>query len=170
MKGVIRDRDEAVGMEREKRLREAEELRQLMERSSLGGKTYLEEEREKAVRGQKADELVEKELEREEERKDVFGLRREGRFGHLREAGMRGFLGAVEQEQKNVWVVVHLYEPVCHFDISCSIFIRAIVVGTLLSIRRDTFSAGTYVSRYKVPACASVCSWVRVYSVFIYTT
>lgn len=112
MKGVIRDRDEAAGKEREKRAREAEEVRMRMERSSLGGMTYLEEERERAARGQNADQLVQRERENDEKRRDVFGMRREGKFGHLREVGVKGFVGAVEQEQKGVWVVVHLYEPV----------------------------------------------------------
>jgi hypothetical protein len=35
-----------------------------------------------------------------------------GRFGHLREVGIHGFVDAVEQEDKGVWVVVHLYDPV----------------------------------------------------------
>ena len=48
VKGVIRDRDEAAELVREKRAREAEEMRAKMEAASLGGKTFLEEEREKA--------------------------------------------------------------------------------------------------------------------------
>ncbi|TFK42302.1 thioredoxin-like protein [Crucibulum laeve] len=112
VKGVIRDRDEAVEMQREKKARDLEELRRKMEASSLGGKTYLEEEREKAARGEKADELVMRERGKTvEERLDVFGKRREGRFGHLREVGVKGFLSAVEEEDRGVWVVIHLYEP-----------------------------------------------------------
>jgi hypothetical protein len=58
VKGVIRDRDEAVEIHRERRAKEAEELRKKMEASNLGGKTFLEEEREKIVQGEKADDLV----------------------------------------------------------------------------------------------------------------
>jgi thioredoxin-like negative regulator of GroEL len=51
------------------------------------------------------------ELEKaEQEKQDVFGQKREGRFGHLREVGLRGFVAAVEKEEKGIWVVVHLYD------------------------------------------------------------
>ena len=46
VKGVIRDRDEANTRARETRAREIKELNQRMEKASLGGKTFLEEERE----------------------------------------------------------------------------------------------------------------------------
>ncbi|KAF7361701.1 Phosducin domain-containing protein [Mycena venus] len=108
VKGVIRDRDEAEGLEREKRARDLAIAMKKMEKAHLGGKTYLEEEREK---GEDADELVLKERERVEGRRNVFGETRKGRFGHLREVGVKGFLQAVEGEQKGTWVVVHLYEP-----------------------------------------------------------
>ncbi|KAH9484386.1 Phosducin-like protein 2 [Psilocybe cubensis] len=110
VKGVIRDRDEAAEIQRDKRLRDAEELRAKMEATNLGGKTFLEEEREKAGRGEKADDLVMREFDRMRERRDVFGQKREAKFGHLREVGLKGFLSAVEQEDKGVWVVVHLYD------------------------------------------------------------
>lgn len=115
VKGVIRDRNEAVELEREKKARDVEALRQKMEKSSLGGKTYLEEEREKAARGEKSDQLVELELEKymqQGSKRDNLGREKEGRFGHLREVGLKGFLGAVEKEERGVWVVVHLYDPV----------------------------------------------------------
>lgn len=114
VKGVIRDRDEAVGMERAKQEKDVEALRARMEKGDLGGKTYLEEEREKYRAGasEGVDPLVLRETERERERRDVFGHAREGKFGHLREVGVSGYLGAVENEDKGVWVVVHLYEPV----------------------------------------------------------
>ncbi|CAA7271456.1 unnamed protein product [Cyclocybe aegerita] len=110
VKGVIRDRDEAAGLQREKKAKEAEDLRKKMENANLGGKTFLEEEREKALRGEKPDPLVEKEVEKAEERRDMFGHKREGRFGHLREVGLKGFVSSVENEQRGVWVVVHLYD------------------------------------------------------------
>ncbi|EAU88654.2 hypothetical protein CC1G_01027 [Coprinopsis cinerea okayama7 len=111
VKGVIRDRNEAEQLMKEKKAKEVEEMRLKMEKSSLGGKTYLEEEREKAARGEKADELVMKEIEKQNEKRDVWGRKREGRFGHLREVGLRGFLDAVEKEDSMTWVVVHLYDP-----------------------------------------------------------
>ncbi|KAK1231462.1 hypothetical protein PQX77_005415, partial [Marasmius sp. AFHP31] len=111
VKGVIRDRDEAREMEKEKRTREMEEMRKRMEKSNLGAKTFLEEEREKGP-DEKVDELVEKEREKRggKAREDVFGRAREGRFGHLREVGRHNFVAAVEKEERGVWVVIHLYD------------------------------------------------------------
>ncbi|PPQ63251.1 hypothetical protein CVT24_006776 [Panaeolus cyanescens] len=111
VKGVIRDRDEAVELQREKESRQVEEMNKKMEDASLGGKTFLEEEREKALRGEKVDEIVRQEIERASERRDAFGNKKEGPFGHLREVGMKGFVSAVEKEQTGTWVVVHLYDP-----------------------------------------------------------
>lgn len=122
VKGVIRDRNEAEVLEREKREREVSEVQQRLEKSHLGGKTFLEEEREKGS-DEKLDELVLKEREASAERRqDMFGRTREGRFGHLREVGVKGFLGAVEKEDRNVWVVVHLYDSVCNRAQSSSCF------------------------------------------------
>ena len=116
VKGVIRDRDEAVKMEQEKRQKGMEDLRKRMEAGNLGGKTYLQEEREKAVRGEERfDDLIFKELERDLEKRDVFGAPR-ARFGYLREVGMKQYVKAVEQEVGGIWVVVHLYDPVSWFD------------------------------------------------------
>jgi hypothetical protein len=112
VKGVIRDRDEAAEIRREKKAREVEEMRKKMEASSLGGKTFLEDERERAAKGEKVDGLVMNELEKDESKRNVIGRKRGGKFGHLREIGLKGFLGAVENEDKSVWVVVHLYDPV----------------------------------------------------------
>ncbi|KAF7376321.1 Phosducin domain-containing protein [Mycena sanguinolenta] len=108
VKGVIRDRDEAEELQREKRARDLASAMEKMEKTHLGGKTYLEEEREK---GEDADPLVLAEREKMEGRRNVFGETRKGRFGHLREVGVKGFLHAVEGEMKGTWVVVHLYEP-----------------------------------------------------------
>ncbi|KAF9484672.1 thioredoxin-like protein [Pholiota conissans] len=110
VKGVIRDRDEAAELNREKRAKEAEEMRKKMEGASLGGKTFLEEEREKAARGEAADELVMREIGKVHEKRDLWGQKREGKFGHLREVGVKGFLSAVEKEERGVWVVVHLFD------------------------------------------------------------
>jgi hypothetical protein len=89
VKGVIRDRNEAAVRERSRKAEELAELSARMERANLGGKTFLEE------------------------RDESFMLegRQRGRFGHLREVGLSGFVPAVE-EDRNVWVVVHIYDPV----------------------------------------------------------
>jgi len=113
VKGVIRDRNEALEREREKKERELEATRLKMEKANLGGKTYLEEEREKAARGEKADDLVYGEHEKSQAlRHDRTGLQKQGRFGHLREIGVKNFLNAVEKEERGIWVVVHLFDPV----------------------------------------------------------
>ncbi|KAL5483321.1 hypothetical protein ACEPAI_8552 [Sanghuangporus weigelae] len=107
VKGVIRDRAEAQARARGKRSQEIATLNARMERANLGGKTYLEEERE-----------------RELERMMLEGIPRDGasiasktpqrngkpRFGHLREVGVKNFVSAVEKEDHDVWVVVHLYD------------------------------------------------------------
>ena len=89
VKGVIRDRDEAAARERSKKADELANLAARMERANLGGKTFLEDQTELAA----------------------FEWRQQGRFGHLREVGLKGFVPAVEEGQ-NVWVVVHIYDPV----------------------------------------------------------
>jgi hypothetical protein len=106
VKGVIRDRAEVIEMNRMKKEREMEELKRKMEKASLGGKTFLEEEEES-----------EKQLrasERRNGRMDMFGNRR-GKFGYLREVGVEGFVGAIEQEERDVWVVIHIYDSVRSF-------------------------------------------------------
>ncbi|KAF9259703.1 hypothetical protein L218DRAFT_981456 [Marasmius fiardii PR-910] len=104
VKGVIRDRDEAREMERERRGREIEEMRKKMEQSSLGEKGLDE----------RVDSLVEKERERRGRggREDVFGRAKDGKFGHLREVGRHNFVAAVEKEERGIWVVLHLYDGV----------------------------------------------------------
>ncbi|KAI0320039.1 hypothetical protein OF83DRAFT_681953 [Amylostereum chailletii] len=100
VKGVIRDRDEAAQRAREGRARDARELARRMEKTSLGGMTWAEEER---ARGW--------EKEREGWEKGGLGMRRgKGKFGYLREVGVAGFLPAIEQEERSVSVVVHIYE------------------------------------------------------------
>ncbi|KAF9448020.1 thioredoxin-like protein, partial [Macrolepiota fuliginosa MF-IS2] len=111
VKGVIRDRDEAAEIERQSKAKEMENLRKKMEAGNLGGKTYLEEEREKAARGNdRFDDLILRELEREVSKHNVFGAPR-ARFGYLREVGVKQFVKAVEQEERGIWVVVHIYDP-----------------------------------------------------------
>lgn len=88
VKGVIRDRDEAAARERSKKTDELANLAARMERANLGGKTFLEDQNERAT----------------------LEWRQRGRFGHLREVGLRGFVSAVEEDQ-TVWVVVHIYDP-----------------------------------------------------------
>ncbi|KIM75830.1 hypothetical protein PILCRDRAFT_826866 [Piloderma croceum F 1598] len=107
VKGVIRDRNEAQINARNKRALEIAELNKRMEKASLGGKSFLEEEREREIEKR----MMEGPGGKDEDKTDMFGRKKEGRFGHLREVGLQGFVDSVEQEEKGVWVVVHLYEP-----------------------------------------------------------
>jgi len=119
VKGVIRDRNEAMSRERQRQRQEIDELSTKMEKSNLGGKTYLEEEREKARNPDyegKVDELIVKERMQMQalkagkgDKRDMFGRRKEGRFGHLREVGVQGFVDAID-EDRDMWVIVHIYD------------------------------------------------------------
>ena len=121
VKGVIRDRNEAMSRERDRQKREVDELNAKLENSTLGGMTYLEEEREKARNPDyegKIDDLIVKERELMQalkggkgDKRDMFGRRKEGRFGHLREVGAEGFVDCVD-EDRGIWVLVHLYHQV----------------------------------------------------------
>lgn len=104
VKGVIRDEREAQQIKAAQRQKEIEALRKRMERANVGGMTHLEEERERR-------ELAGLEDEEKRVKRDVLGRLKDGRFGHLREVGRAGFVGAVEGEDRGVWVVVHLYDP-----------------------------------------------------------
>ncbi|KAF8580270.1 thioredoxin-like protein [Ramaria rubella] len=102
VKGVIRDRNEAVSLERTKRAQGIKETNRRMEKMALTARTYAEDEetrlREKA----------------KEEGRDDVGKRmfeRTGRFGHLRELGEAGFLDAIEGEMDGTWIVLHIYDP-----------------------------------------------------------
>lgn len=110
VKGVIRDRHEAQNTAQARRAAEVVELNKRMEKASLGGKTYLEEEREREFeRVMKEGPSARDEVADEK----AWAKEKDGRFGHLREVGAHGFVDAVEREERNTWVVVHLYEPVC---------------------------------------------------------
>jgi hypothetical protein len=91
VKGVIRDRNEAAARERSRRGEDVAKLAAQMEHANLGGKTLLEEQNQHAT------------------------MQQRGRFGYLREVGLKGFVPAVEDDQ-TAWVVVHIYGPVRAFN------------------------------------------------------
>lgn len=108
VKGVIRDRNESQSLARDKRALEIAELNKRIEKTSLGGKTFLEEEREQEIQKR----MMERPNGGDQDSKtNMFGRKTGGSFGHLREVGVHGFVSAVEQEERGVWVIVHLYEP-----------------------------------------------------------
>jgi len=114
VKGVIRDRNEAERNTRDKRAAEIKDLNKRMEKASLTGMTYLEEQA--LVQDEDDEELEQIRFARVRD-KGQTGHGGGGRFGHLREVGLEGFLKAVEQEEQQVWVVLHLYHPVRFIDV-----------------------------------------------------
>jgi hypothetical protein len=103
VKGVIRDRAEALATERAKKSMEISALNRQMERTSLaaGGKTWEEDEADRRAR------------EGLEPLSGILGgPKRDGarRYGHLREVGAENYVNAVEDN--NARVVVHIYDPV----------------------------------------------------------
>ena len=147
VKGVIRDQHEAQTIQAAKREKEMKALRKRMERGDLGGKTFLEEERDKRVlegleQGDVEDDLVRR------FRRDILGRPKEGPFGHLREVGRAGFVSALEGEERGVWVVIHLYESVRWF------FVR-VHVWRLINVCESRWTGVTrWTIRYpSSPAC-----------------
>ena len=100
VKGVIRDRAEAEARARSQKAKELTQKAERMAPASRGAMTVLEEEA-----------LRERERTFAEGRLNITGGFK-GKFGHLREVGVKGFVEAVEKEERGVWVVVHLYDPV----------------------------------------------------------
>ena len=103
VKGVIRDRAEAVAQAKAKRLSEITAMNRKLEQTSLaaGGKTWAEDEDARRV-------------DQGLEPIHGSGVTPSGsikaRFGHLREVGAKNFVAAVEES--NVNVVVHIYDAV----------------------------------------------------------
>ena len=112
VKGVIRDSKEAAANARAKRNEELRALNRAMEKASLGGKTWAEEERERIA------------LKAFQEGQPTHAGQssRKGRFGHLREVGVQGYVQAVEGEERNIWVVVHIYDPVSTISIVSRVY------------------------------------------------
>ncbi|THH17081.1 hypothetical protein EUX98_g9194 [Antrodiella citrinella] len=112
VKGVIRDRQEANAMQKAKKADGVREVNRKMEKASLGGKTWGEEEKERIeqqarLEGRSVRDIMSK---GEALRGENDGIER-GKFGHLREVGLQGYLQAIEKEDRNVWVLVHIYDP-----------------------------------------------------------
>lgn len=103
VKGVIRDRAEAVAKERAKKSMEVSALNRKLEQTSLaaGGRTWEEDENDR----------------RRREGLDPIGEGRDVRadttkkFGYLREVGTANYVSAVEDPHGKV--VVHIYDQVC---------------------------------------------------------
>ena len=114
VKGVIRDRNEAEKNARDKRAAGIKELNKKMEKASLTGMSYNEEQAMEQGEGDEELEQIRFARVRNNGRTSHGGG---GRFGHLREVGLEGFLKAVEMEERHVWVVLHLYHPVRSVDV-----------------------------------------------------
>jgi len=104
VKGVIRDRAEALATERAKKSAELAALNRQLERTSLaaGGRTWEEDEADRRVReGLEPFSGVLGDSKRDNAKK----------YGYLREVGAGNYVNAVEDN--NARVVVHIYDPVC---------------------------------------------------------
>jgi hypothetical protein len=102
VKGVIRDRAEALATERAKKSMEVSALNRQMERTSLaaGGRTWEEDDADRRAR------------EGLEPLSRILGDPKQDnskRYGHLREVGAENYVDAVEDT--NAKVVVHIYDP-----------------------------------------------------------
>lgn len=139
VKGVIRDSREAAATARAKRHDEIRAINRAMEKASLGGKTWAEEERERLTR--KAFE--------EGRPEPMDQTARRGRFGHLREVGVRGYVQAVESEERNIWVVVHIYDPV-----SGVIFTKS--YGYFLTSLRPVARPMCHIGRNIISSCTPI--------------
>ncbi len=168
VKGVIRDRAEAESLARMKRGNEIRELNRAMEKASLGGKTWSEEEKERLAM-----------IAAQEGRSAASASRvaRNGRYGHLREVGVRSFVQAVE-EDRNVWVVVHIYDPVRDSVLlpvmarrhnedtlhsMCLVVLTAVLVlGSLCYRGRNIISTREGIPIHEISTCTSRCYRIRI--------
>jgi hypothetical protein len=98
VKGVLRDRDEMQHIQSERQKLAVKELNERMEKTNLGGMTFLEEEA----------------FDRASHSKPREQSRRSGprNFGHLREVGVSNFANAIDNEEPGTWVVVHIFDLV----------------------------------------------------------
>jgi hypothetical protein len=103
VKGVIRDRAEAVAQAKAKRSAEIAALNRKLEQTSLaaGGKTWAEDEDARRV---------DQGLEPIHGSRVISSGSTKAQFGHLREVGAKNFVEAVEESNANV--VVHIYDAV----------------------------------------------------------
>ncbi|TFY61325.1 hypothetical protein EVJ58_g4571, partial [Rhodofomes roseus] len=90
VKGVIRDHAEAAALARTRRAEEIATLNRAMEKASLGGQTWAEEERERAAERARLEGKAGRVVE---------GRARAGRFGHLMEVGVRSFDRALDEDR-----------------------------------------------------------------------
>jgi hypothetical protein len=113
VKGVIRDRAEARTRENARRAQDIATLHAQMEKTAITVRTYKEDE-EAARKETEEQEKGAKERYRRRRWRELKERATGGNagFGHLREIGVHGFVEAVENEQPQTWVVVHIYELV----------------------------------------------------------
>jgi len=107
IKGVLNDKKAHTRSTQSKQDEERRELKERMEKMSIVGKTWKEEEDMRAKERDQRDGIEEWRRGRIEEMKARKGLR---------EVGKEGFVSAVEKEG---WVCVLIYEPVSLVSIFC---------------------------------------------------
>lgn len=107
VKSVIRDRNEAVRRDQERRKKFIRDKNNRLEKIALVTTTYGQDEELRRLE-KAAEEGLD---EREVINKRMF--ERPTRFGHLREVGPSTFVDAIDGVPKDTWVVLHVYDPVC---------------------------------------------------------
>lgn len=116
VKGVIRDRDEHREREMEKGRKEMDELAAKQAKMDLSAATYfqdLDREGEGDKTRLEGDAWGGVEEWRQRRLLELKTSAKGGHlYGHLREVGVGGFVEAVEKVPREVWVVLHIYDPV----------------------------------------------------------
>jgi hypothetical protein len=118
VKGVIRDRAEALATERAKKSMEISALNRQLEKTSLaaGGRTWEEDDADRRAR--EGLEPISRTLGGPKQ--DVTK-----RYGHLREVGAENYVNAVEDD--NARVVVHIYDPASSILLSLVLFLTSYI-------------------------------------------
>lgn len=174
VKGVIRDRNEARDRERTLKDERVKELRQQMERTAITAKSYREEQAENEAKDdERGDGILGRGVKRTMHFQGGWDDQSDANFGHLREVGARGFVAAVEEVDRDVWVVVHLYHPVnrpSSWPLAQAVFLMVDIMrfeecGKMQRARCGTFRPGASAHTDEIYASASrrarVCKTIR---------
>lgn len=168
VKGVLRDHKEAQDMERERRRQEIRDMNRQMEKMSTGVKTAMDEERERGLEKMMLEGLDPSTLMGLSSANSAmfgdFNVKVKGKYGHLREVGIKNFVDAIEKETRGIWVVVHLYEPVSDLFRSCHYLYILNYYTVSRKMLRTRFSSGPLSkspSRNQIPPHARLCPRIR---------
>ena len=133
-----------------------------MEKASLTGRTWAEEERERLEEKARKEGVSVAELVGKGEAEKTTRAR--GKFGHLREVGLAGYVQAVENEDRQVWVVVHIYDPVSLVFVELFAFADfCVVVGPMRHTGRHFVPSRSSTSSNQIHSCSCWSYWIRLF-------